>query len=63
MNLFIFTRCGVIKKRDSPLIRKGHDFLDELILYGFLRVHEEETMENKIEYIMYSTSWNKKSIF
>ena len=39
-------RSGVVEKRDPPIIRTGHELLDELDQFEFLRVNEEDGPEH-----------------
>ena len=56
-------RSGVVEKRNPPIIRTGHELLDELDQFGFLRVNEEDAPEYNNEINKYSTGWKKRSIF
>ncbi|XP_057543445.1 uncharacterized protein LOC130821673 [Amaranthus tricolor] len=55
-------RSGVVEKRDPPVIRTGHELLDELDQFGFLRVYEEDAPEHNKEVSNYSAGWKKKSV-
>ena len=56
-------RSGIVEKRNLPVIWTGHELLDELDQFGFLRVYEEDAPEHNKEVSKYSARWKKMSIF
>ena len=47
-------RSGVVDKRDLPIIWTGHEWLDELDQFGFLRVNEEDAPKHNKEVSKYT---------
>ena len=53
---------GIVEKDIRPDIRTGHELLEELDRFGYIRVFEEEASEYNAEMSKYYVGWKKRSI-